>query len=111
VSKVAIVEVDGDIRSAMSRALKLIGGISDLNSPKRRVVVKVGVYDHRAETHPTVGVVDAIAGSFDRAPKVYIAESDSPKGRTPRDSRNGRTLSVTGPCHVVVVVMLLRHRS
>ena len=42
--------------------------------------MKVGVFDPRAEHHASVGVVDAIIGSFNRAPRIFLAESDNYKG-------------------------------
>lgn len=80
-SKVAIVEFDGDVNASMKKAVDLIGGIDDLNSADREVVVKVGVFDHRAETHSTVDVVRAIIGICDKAPKVFVAESDNYRGK------------------------------
>ena len=82
VSKVAIVEFNGDVRESFERALKLIGNIDDLNTTKRHVVIKVGVFNHKAKTHThsTVNVVDAIVNSFDRAPQIFLAESDNYKG-------------------------------
>jgi len=79
--KVAIVEFDGDIKRSLRKAVKLIGGLGDLNVADRAVVIKVGVFDHRAETHSTVDVVEAIISIFDRAPKVFIAESDNYRGK------------------------------
>ena len=81
VSTVAIVELGGDVQDSFERALKLIGRIDDLNTRERSVVVKVGVFDHRAETHSTVSVVDAIVNSFDSAPQIFLAESDNYRGK------------------------------
>jgi uncharacterized protein (DUF362 family) len=80
VSKVAIVEFNGDAQSSLEQALKLIGNIDDLNTKKRTVVIKVGVFNHKAETHSTVSVVDAIVNNFNRAPQIFIAESDNYRG-------------------------------
>jgi len=81
VSKVAIVEFDEDVQESFRQALKLIGKIDDLNTVDRSVVVKVGVYDHKKKTHPTVSVVNAITNSFDRAPQIFLAESDNYIGK------------------------------
>jgi uncharacterized protein (DUF362 family) len=80
ISKVAIVEFNGDVQRSLKQALKLIGNIDDLNTKKRPVVIKVGVFNHKAETHSTVNVVDAIANSFNHAPQIFLAESDNYKG-------------------------------
>ena len=79
-SKVAIVEFDGDNVVPLKRVLDLIGGIDDLNTVERPVVVKVGVFSHKAENHASVSMIDAIINSFDRAPKIFVAESDNYRG-------------------------------
>lgn len=66
-SKVAIVDLD-DGAGALSLAFQQIGGINELNTCERPVVVKVGVFSHKAENHSSVSVVKAIVDSFDRAP-------------------------------------------
>jgi uncharacterized protein (DUF362 family) len=79
-SKVALVKLDKDVAACFERAVKLVGGMDDLNSAKRPVVVKVGVFNHRNGQHTTVGVVGAIAKSLDRAPRIFIAESNNYRG-------------------------------
>jgi uncharacterized protein (DUF362 family) len=80
-SKVAIVEFNEDVKGSFEQALKLIGNIDDLNTTERSVVIKVGVFDHKAETHSTVGVVNAIINGFNKAPKIFLAESDNYRGK------------------------------
>jgi uncharacterized protein (DUF362 family) len=80
VSKVAIVELKRDAQESLKRALKLIGNIDDLNTRKRSVVVKVGVFDHKKKQHSTVNVVNAIVNSFSKAPQIFLAESNNYKG-------------------------------
>jgi len=63
-SKVAIVELGTNTRKSFGQALKLIGGIDDLNKRKRTVVIKPGIFDHRKKNHPTVGVIDSIIKSL-----------------------------------------------
>jgi len=46
-SKVALVEVNGDTQTALNKALTLIGEMNDLNTAKKPVVVKVGVFNHK----------------------------------------------------------------
>ncbi len=80
-SKVAIVKFDGNTEAkSLGKALRLIGGIDDLNSSKKAVVVKVGVFSHKADNHTSIRFVDAIIDSFNKAPKVFIAESDNYQG-------------------------------
>ena len=79
-SKVVAVEFEADDTIPLKRALKLIGGIDDLNVTKRSVVIKVGVFSHEAENHASLGLVDAIINCFDRAPKIFVAESDNYRG-------------------------------
>jgi uncharacterized protein (DUF362 family) len=80
-SKVAIVEFNEDISESLRQALKLVGNIDDLNTTERTVVIKLGVFDHKAETHSTVGVVNAIINNFDSANQIFLAESDNYKGK------------------------------
>jgi len=79
-SQVALVESNGDVQESFNQALKLIGKIDDLNTAERSVVVKVGVFDHKARNHASVNVVNAIVNGFNKAPQIYLAESDNYKG-------------------------------
>lgn len=80
-SKVAIVRFDeGDVQQAFQQALKLIGGIDDLNTKKRTVVIKPGVFHHKKKNHTTLDVLNAIINGFSKAPQVFVAESDNYKG-------------------------------
>ena len=79
-SRVAVVEFDKDVPGSLRQAIELIGGIDDLNSTERSVVVKPGVFDHRSKNHPTVDVVRAIVDSFNKAPRIFVAESDNYRG-------------------------------
>jgi uncharacterized protein (DUF362 family) len=79
-SRVAIVESNDNDAEALSRTIQQIGGIDELNTSERSVVIKVGVFSHRANNHTSVGLVKAIVNSFDRAPKVLLAESDNYQG-------------------------------
>ena len=51
-----------------------------MNSSERTVTVKVGVFSHRVGNHTSVGIVKAIVDSFDKAPHVFLAESDTYQG-------------------------------
>ncbi len=78
--RVAIVEYEDDPAESLERALKLIGKIDDLNTFERSTVIKVGVFDHRADNHTTVDVAQAIVKSFSRSSKIFLAESDNYRG-------------------------------
>jgi len=60
--------------------LELIGNMDDLNTTESPVVIKVGAFDHRTKTHLTVSVVEAIVTGVNKAPQIFIAESDNYKG-------------------------------
>jgi len=80
-SKVAVIEFDRCEAEPLKEALQLIGGIDDLNTAEKTVVVKVGVFRHKAGNHTSVSIVDAIVNSFDKAPKIFLAESDNYQGQ------------------------------
>jgi len=79
-SEVAIIEFDEDPLGQLKQGVDMIGGIDDLNTAERSVVVKVGVFSHKAENHSSVGVVNAITNCFGKAPKIFVAESDNYRG-------------------------------
>ena len=81
VPKVAVVGLKPNAEQAFKEALRLVGKIDDLNTPKRSVVVKVGIFDPKADHHTSVDVVDAITRGFNKAPQIYIAESDNYRGK------------------------------
>ena len=78
--KVAVARL-GKNSNSFSEALKRIGSIEDLNSPDRSIAVKVGVFNHKAQNHTSVEVLKAIIGSFPKARKIYIVESDNYIGK------------------------------
>ncbi len=79
--KVAIVKFDHNTEAeSLKEALRLIGGIDDLNTPERTVAVKVGVFSHKADNHTSISFVDAIINSFSKAPRIFLAESDNYQG-------------------------------
>ena len=79
-SRVAIVEFNGGEAEALSQAIQQIGGIDELNTAEKSVVIKVGVFSHRANNHVSVGLARAIVDIFDMAPEVLLAESDNYQG-------------------------------
>ncbi len=80
-SKVALVELDQDVKQSFKQALQLIGKIDDLNTADRSVVVKVGIFDPKTDHHTTVNVAEAIINSFNKAPQIFLAESDNYRGK------------------------------
>jgi len=81
VCKVAIIDLEKETEDPLRQALGLIGGIDDLNVKDRCVVVKVGVFDHRSGPHSTPSIVGSITHCFDKAPKIFLVESDNYKGK------------------------------
>lgn len=81
VSKVAVVELDGDYSKPLKQALDLVGGIGDLNTATRNVIIKVGIFHPRSPHHASMGLVKALVDSFSKAPRIFIAESDNYVGR------------------------------
>ena len=81
-SKVALVDVKDDVQAAVSHAMDLVGRLDEAQIQATPVVVKVGVFNHKARrpNHPTVGVVGGIASVFQEAQKIYLIESDNYKG-------------------------------
>jgi len=66
--------VDND---SFARAIDLIGGINDLNTPKRKVVVKVGIYNVDTGICTTVNSLNSIVRAFDKSKEIRVVESDS----------------------------------
>ena len=78
--KVALMELSSDVSSSFAQAIELIGGIPDLNTPGREVLVKVGVFAPKQEQYTTIPVARAIVESFSKAPKLWFIESDNYRG-------------------------------
>ncbi|MFX1565428.1 MAG: DUF362 domain-containing protein [Promethearchaeota archaeon] len=78
--KVALMEIGKDAAASFEKALKLLGGIADLNTPKREVLYKLGVFDPRQEAYTTIPVARAVVNNFPRAPKIWLIESDNYRG-------------------------------
>jgi hypothetical protein len=64
------------------RAVDLVGRFDEAQMRETPIVVKVGVFNHKARrpNHPTVGVVRGITHAFHEAKTIYLAESDNYKG-------------------------------
>lgn len=72
---VAVVDTD-----SFTTALDLIGGINDLNTPEKKIVVKVGIYNTQTGICTTVNTLNSIINSFDKATTIRVVESDSGAG-------------------------------
>ena len=72
---VAVVPTD-----EFSKAIELVGGLTDLNAPDRRVVVKVGIYNPKTGICSTVKTVNSLISAFDKATEILVVESDSGAG-------------------------------
>jgi len=79
-SKVAIMRFAGKGDLSIDRALEMIGGIDDLNTTKRQVTIKVGVFTTKRAHHSSVDVVRAIINTFNKSPEILLAESDNYQG-------------------------------
>ncbi len=80
-TKVAIVPIQGDYSSALRQAIELAGGIADINTPARKVTIKVGIFDPKQYHHACIDTVRAITEAFDQAPHISVAESDNYCGK------------------------------
>jgi uncharacterized protein (DUF362 family) len=90
--KVAILEFDENRSRSYDQCLRLVGGIGDINSLEKEIVVKVGVFSHKADNHTSVDLVGDIIESFDRSPRIFVAESDNCKGTALERLQIWRTL-------------------
>lgn len=81
-SKVALIEVEGNAQAAVSRAMDLVGRFDEAQIRETPIVVKVGVFNHKARkpNYPTVKVVRGITNAFNEAQRIYLIESDNYKG-------------------------------
>jgi uncharacterized protein (DUF362 family) len=81
-SRVAVVDIGNNVDRAFRKAVALMGGLKDMNTRENPVTIKVGIFDHKkGHHHTTPQVVSAIAQWFDKAPVVYVAESDNYRGK------------------------------
>jgi uncharacterized protein (DUF362 family) len=79
-SKVAIMRFADKDSLSIGHALEMIGDINDLNTSKRPVVIKVGVFTTKRAHHSSVDVVRAIINVFNKAPEILLTESDNYQG-------------------------------
>jgi len=78
-SKVVAVRFHKDVQSSLDEAIKLVK-IDDLNRKDRPVVVKLGVFSKSSGVHTSVEVINALSNAFNKAPMIYLAESDNYSG-------------------------------
>ena len=79
-SEVALMRFARKDDLSIDRILEMIGGINDLNTTKRQVTIKVGVFTTKRAHHSSVDVVRAIINAFNKAPEIFLAESDNYQG-------------------------------
>ena len=79
-SQVGLVSIKEDVHETYYEALRLIGGLRDLSSTAKSVVIKLGVYSPTTGIHTTVDTVRAIINGFNESQKILLAESDSHAG-------------------------------
>jgi len=77
---VALIDMKKHGQDSMNEAVKLLGGLKDLNKAKRQAVIKMGVFHHGFPQYTSVDVTKQIVDIFDRTSKVYLVESDNYRG-------------------------------
>jgi uncharacterized protein (DUF362 family) len=75
--KPTVIVVDND---SLTDAFDYIEGMSNLNSPEKRVIVKVGIYNPETGICTTVKTLKSIVDSFDKSLEIRVTESDSGAG-------------------------------
>lgn len=75
--KPIVAVVDND---SFSKAIEDIGGIENLNSLEKRVIIKVGIYNTETGICTTVETLQSIIDAFDKASEIRVTESDSGAG-------------------------------
>lgn len=61
----------------LSRAIKLIGGIADLDRPRHQVIIKPGIFDPIRSPHANLRVAKAVISLFHETRDISFAESDN----------------------------------
>jgi len=74
-SKVAIVNKD-----SFAQAIEQLGGLEELNTPNRKVVIKVGIYNPETKICTTPKTLEAMIEAFDKTTDILVVESDSGAG-------------------------------
>ena len=77
---VALIDMKKHKSSSMKEATRLLGGLKDLNTPKKEVVIKMGVFHHGFRQYTTVDVTKQIVDVFDKSPFIHLVESDNYRG-------------------------------
>ncbi|MBD3405699.1 MAG: DUF362 domain-containing protein [Candidatus Lokiarchaeota archaeon] len=76
-AQVAIIDLEKTSSNPVEEAIKLLGGIDDLDTTSREVALKVGIYHPDGTMYSTPEIVDKIVQAFKRTPKVNIVETDN----------------------------------
>jgi uncharacterized protein (DUF362 family) len=76
-TKVSITRFRNPEQSVL-RAVKLIGGIVDLDQPGKQVIMKPGIFDPTRPPYTDVRVAKAAAALFHSTKDISFAESDNP---------------------------------
>ncbi|MDH5733697.1 MAG: DUF362 domain-containing protein, partial [Candidatus Bathyarchaeota archaeon] len=76
IPKVVATRFEQNDQDHLSHGLRSIG-IGDLNTREISVVIKVGVFSAKTRINTTVNVIEALVTAFDKAPRIYLVESDS----------------------------------
>jgi uncharacterized protein (DUF362 family) len=75
--KPTVVVVDND---SFTEASERIEVMNDLNSPEKRVIIKVGIYNPETGICTTPKTLQSIINAFDRSSEILVTESDSGAG-------------------------------
>jgi uncharacterized protein (DUF362 family) len=62
---------------SLSRAVKLIGGIADLDHPRNQVIIKPGIFDPIRSPRANLTVAKAVVSLFHKTRDISFAESDT----------------------------------
>jgi uncharacterized protein (DUF362 family) len=74
--KVSIVRFQSPEQSLL-RAIKLIGGIDDLDRPRHQVLIKPGIFDPIRSPHANLAVAKAVISLFHKTRDISFAESNN----------------------------------
>lgn len=77
---VALIDMKKHGSNSMMKAAELLGGFKEINTRKREVVLKMGVFHHGFPQYTTVDVTRQIIDVFDKAKRIHLVESDNYRG-------------------------------
>jgi uncharacterized protein (DUF362 family) len=76
-TKVSITKFENPERSILS-AVRLIGGVADLDRSGFQVIIKPGIFDPSRPLHTDARIAKAVASLFHNTKDISFAESDNP---------------------------------